>query len=508
MDKPDTEQNTSPLNIDEMTELIRSPDVLVRERAVEKLALFGLKFLGKGALIGQLVDSSEARDNNSETDSFDMEIQDYGEAIVKLAEQRRQLEIEKQTLQNYLEGGDAGTWQLDVVSGKQTFDELSATMVGYSIEELHDPDSGVTWESIVRPDDSEKSKVKLQKCINGETNGYVCELRIKCEDGREMWVENKGKVFERDENGNALRMLGTTIDITERKHAEEELRDNESQFRALFENASDGIVYVSSKAEVIKVNKSFAEMHGYTVEEMQNMNLHDLDVEDLSDLLPERMRRAMSGENIQFEVKHFHKDGHIIDLEVAQSLVSLKRENYVVGFHRDITERKQLEEEVLVLTLHDELTGLGNRRYLKQELDKLKQSGRKNPISIISMDIFDFKVINDTYGHDAGDKVLRTISDVLKDSLRPDDIIVRMGGDEFVAVLPLTSEEATQSIKTRIEEKLTSSILKDSVKLSMGVVTAIDKADDLDDLLTLADKMMYKHKKFQRRTKELEENQY
>ena len=127
------------------------------------------------------------------------------------------------------------------------------------------------------------------------------------------------------------------------KASEEALRVSETHFRALFENASDGIMYVSSNAKIVQINNSFAKMHGYTVDEMNNMNLQDLDVDDISTLLSERMKRIINGEELRFEVKHYHKDGHIIDLEVVTSMVTAKTENLIVAFHRDITERKRSE---------------------------------------------------------------------------------------------------------------------------------------------------------------------
>ncbi|MCK9426599.1 MAG: PAS domain S-box protein [Ignavibacteriaceae bacterium] len=134
--------------------------------------------------------------------------------------------------------------------------------------------------------------------------------------------------------------------INKRMQAEESLSKSEKQFRALFENASDGIIYLSSKNQIVKTNNSFAKMHGYTVDEMNNITLQDLDVEDLSKLMPERTKRIVNGEDIRFEVQHFHKEGHIIDLEVVTSMVNFGEENLIVAFHRDITERKRAEEKL------------------------------------------------------------------------------------------------------------------------------------------------------------------
>ncbi len=133
------------------------------------------------------------------------------------------------------------------------------------------------------------------------------------------------------------------------------LRESEEHFRMLFEKANEGILYLSQNTEMIKVNESLAKMHGYNIEQMQNIKLQELDVEGQSQIVSERIRRIMTDENLKFEVKHYHSDGHIIDLEVSSYLLSLKNENYVVMFHHDITERKRAGEKIKALLAEKEL---------------------------------------------------------------------------------------------------------------------------------------------------------
>ncbi len=247
-------------------------------------------------------------------------------------------------------------------------------MAGYEYEELAQL-TDLTWDQLTHPDDLGESRQKLQKCIDGETDYYECELRTKHKDGHWIWLEDKGKVIERDENGKALQIIGLSTDITERK----------------------------------------------------------LD-----------------------------------------------------------------KEKIERLTLHDELTGVGNRRYLNQEIEKIERSGgRKHPVSMISIDIKDFKVINDTFGHSAGDKVLRTVAVALLDVVRPFDLVVRMGGDEFLVVLPNADGEVAQEITMRIEKALEELHPLYPIKLSIGSDTTNDTIGNLEDLITSADKNMYKHKRSQ-----------
>ncbi len=133
-------------------------------------------------------------------------------------------------------------------------------------------------------------------------------------------------------------------DITERKLAEKALQESEERFRLLFESSKDGIILLSENLNLIMVNEGFARMHGYSIEEMKKMNLRDLDVPESSLLAPERLRRCLAGELLSFEVEHYCKNGQTIPLDVSINSLTLNGRSYVLGFHRDITLRRQAEE--------------------------------------------------------------------------------------------------------------------------------------------------------------------
>jgi PAS domain S-box-containing protein len=131
---------------------------------------------------------------------------------------------------------------------------------------------------------------------------------------------------------------------TTEKEAERRLRESEERYRVLFSRASDGIFLMTPDGKLIEVNESFARMHGYSMGELLQMNIKDLDMPETSKIISERMRRLLAGETLTFEVEHYHKDGHVIPLEAGARLVSFGGESYIQSFHRDITERKRAEE--------------------------------------------------------------------------------------------------------------------------------------------------------------------
>ena len=142
-------------------------------------------------------------------------------------------------------------------------------------------------------------------------------------------------------NGQECRVVLT--DLTARRQAEAARRESEARFRALFDRATDGILLLSPDGNLIALNEAFARAHGYRVAEMLPMNLRNLDTHETQQLLPERMRRLLAGEALTFEVEHYHRDGHILPLEVSAIRITNDGEAYIQAIHRDITARRQME---------------------------------------------------------------------------------------------------------------------------------------------------------------------
>ena len=133
-------------------------------------------------------------------------------------------------------------------------------------------------------------------------------------------------------------------DVTERKMVEAALRENERRYRTLFSQAMDGILLLDTAGNIVDVNSSFARMHGYTVAELLGMNLRELDTPETLALAPERFGRILSGGTTGFEVEHYHHAGHTLPLDVAASAIDIDGRQYVLAFHRDITERRRAEQ--------------------------------------------------------------------------------------------------------------------------------------------------------------------
>jgi len=171
---------------------------------------------------------------------------------------------------------------------------------------------------------------------------YTMVKEMKKKDGSLVWCRIVGQAVneEKPEKGS----IWMFQDITEHKRSEEVLRESEEKFRVLFENAKDGIFLMTCQGVIVSLNTAFADMHGYTLQEMNQMKISDLDTSETSCSTPERLRRVMAGESLTFEVEQYHKDGHLLSLEVSTNQITLGAEKYILAFHRDISDRKLAEE--------------------------------------------------------------------------------------------------------------------------------------------------------------------
>ena len=192
------------------------------------------------------------------------------------------------------------------------------------------------------------------------------------------------------------------------------------------------------------------------------------------------------------------KDGSLVWVETSTKFKPNGAVLEIVGVSRNIENRKKAEADLLYISYHDVATGLYNRRYLEEEIRRLNAT-RKLPISIVMGDVNRLKQINDRYGHDVGDQLIYKAAKVLMASCRPDDLVARWGGDEFVLLLPNTTTEDAQRIIERINLKLAHEKIKDEpISLALGVETKTEFKESLDEVLKTAEKKMYKEKlKFQ-----------
>jgi diguanylate cyclase (GGDEF)-like protein/PAS domain S-box-containing protein len=316
---------------------------------------------------------------------------------------------------------------------------------------------------------------------------------------KEFWFScNKTPWFGKKENIKGV--MSICRDVTERKKmADDALNIKNIFFNALMDNIPDSIYFKDTRSRFVLINKALADKFGLEKPE-DAIGLTDFDFFD-----EELARPRFNGEqHVIKEGKPFieHEKVEIIEGRPEKWVASTKVPWYdmnnkimgILGITRDITEKKKAEEKVEYLSFHDILTGLFNRAYFEEELKRL-DTERQLPLTIVMGDVNGLKLMNDAYGHDKGDVLLKKISSILQESFRKEDIVSRWGGDEFIAILPKTYTKDTENIIKRIREKCKKGSTTDMpLSISLGVSTKKAPSEDVEKILKEAEDKMYKNK--------------
>jgi diguanylate cyclase (GGDEF)-like protein/PAS domain S-box-containing protein len=293
----------------------------------------------------------------------------------------------------------------------------------------------------------------------------------------------------------------------DRKRAEETLRMNEARFRAIVEDQTELICRFLPNGALTFVNEAFCRYYG--------KHREDLIGQPFIELLPDDYRPAVlrSFESLNVDIPSVTtehpgvKAGNFSTWEQWSVRAIFDDANQLVEYQcvgRDMTERKKFEDELRYLSTHDSLTSIYNRAYFEEEMFRFQHS-RQMPVSVVIADVDGLKEINDQFGHPTGDELLRQASNVLKNAFRAEDVVARIGGDEFGVLIPGADIEIAEKSVERIRKSLDAHNASPGnilVRLSLGYATA-HKGEEIPDTFRQADSMMYQEK-FQMRARRVQ----
>ncbi len=351
--------------------------------------------------------------------------------------------------------------------------------------------------AFVHPDDHH-ALVTWQTCLVSGTD-YEAEYRLRHKTGQYRWVMSRGSP-ERDDQGNVVRWYGTCTDIHDKVLAEEQVRRTESLTRAIVEATPDCISVLDYDGNVVFANYAVAKAYG--LDNPSGLigkpwgHLHTSQQSERSSLLA----GARTGQTQRATLLAALADGAFKWWDAIVAPVRNPGEGlaHFVVCARNITHQKNVEDAALWAAGHDSLTGLANRAFLQERLEQMVSTGSLNDESfgLLLIDIDDFKQINDTLGHDAGDALLIAVAERLSNAGRAEDLVARLGGDEFAVVLPgAGTEEAVTAAGDKILHALKTPWVHSGAlidcRASIGASIFPKDGSDKAELLKSADIALY-----------------
>ena len=400
-----------------------------------------------------------------------------------------------------LEGSGEGVWDRNFATGQVTYSprylEIHGFAAGEIVERLE------AWEDRVHPDDRASVEASRQAYFEGRTEVYANVRRMRRKDGHWRWILARGMVVSRDTQGRPLRMIGTHTDVTEQHQREESLR----LAATVIETVDEAVMVADPDNRIVSVNPAFTAITGYAPEEVIGRNPNLLSsgthpAEFFGDLWQSLSRHG----SWKGEIHNRHKSGavYVEWLSIKRVTDEHGRLSHYVAVFSDISERKAAEGRMRHLAHYDILTDLPNRTLLsdrlQQALAKAKRDKASHPhLALMFIDLDKFKPINDDFGHNVGDMLLKEVAQRLLGCVRETDTVARIGGDEFIVLL--TSIEAREDALL-VGEKILEALQlpfelagrDHRVSASIGIAVYPEHGSDDKSLLKSADIAMYNAK--------------
>lgn len=358
-------------------------------------------------------------------------------------------------------------------------------------------------EERIHPDDRERVISKLDEVFAQGTKYWSEEYRFSQYDDQYAYIFDRGYVIY-NENYQPTRMIGAMSDFTERKKAEDALRESEERYRDLIENANDIIYTTDLAGNFTSLNKAGQKLLGYTLEETLKKSIFSIVPPEHENTVRKMIRlQFRESSRTEFEIELLNSDDERLTLEVSNRIIFQDTQPVAIqGIARNISERKWAEAQLRHNAMHDSLTGLPNRALLLNQLRQAIARKRRNPdfhFAVLFLDIDRFKIINDSLGHLIGDKLLCCIAEKLKKCVRDFDTVARLGGDEFVLLLEdIKSISDAVHVAERILESISKPFLieENDIYTSTSIgITFSEKGYNLpEELLRDADTAMYRAK--------------
>lgn len=404
------------------------------------------------------------------------------------------LEVNHRTVQE----NDSGMWYWEPLNDAFYYSDSYLSFLGYTDDEF--PASMAEWYDIMHPDDIEIMTRLQDDFINSARGGNQYEhlLRIQDKNGKYEFLIITGFVLHRDADQRATRVSGYNIKCERLRQIDHE----QQRMKFALQAAEDGIWDWNGATDEVYYSPRYIAMVGCTEEEFPPTldswasRVHPDDYEGTVAMQLNIVSSPAYGDSFECTYRFLHNDGSwkwILGKGVVTSRDEEGKARRITGVHIDIGELQAAKEELIETLKIDTLTEVRSRYSFEEKLQGLSVSDY--PVSLIYVDTDGLKIINDLLGHAFGDEYLRKVSTMLNEYTRENDSIYRIGGDEFVILMPNTgydhASEALSRLKTNVKEQ---NNINGALFVSFGLATASDPAE-LSSLTANADRNMYKNKR-------------
>jgi len=361
-----------------------------------------------------------------------------------------------------VETASEGVWTIDKEYRTTFVNRALAEMLGYEPQEL----LGTSVFDFVEPAAVEVSQRSL--ALRREGVSERLERPFRAKDGHTVWTLMSTSTLH-DSGGEDAGTLAMVTDITKRKAAEVE----QAHLAAIVDSSADSIISMTTDGTIQSWNEASSRLYGYSTTEALGQRASTLLARDPSERVQLVARAAAGEDQQQVESQDVSKDGRVIDVSLTDSAVR-DSEGAIIGVSRiarNIAQRKLMERELRYQAEHNWLTGLYNRRHLIPELNRCIAYARRYQRSgaVLALDIDNFKLVNDSKGHDAGDRELKSVAEVLTRRARDTDIVASLGGDEFAIVLPEATEEEALKFASDMRSLLCERAIGPPIYASIGI---------------------------------------
>jgi diguanylate cyclase (GGDEF)-like protein/PAS domain S-box-containing protein len=363
---------------------------------------------------------------------------------------------------------------------------------------------GTALSDVVHPADRDTVMAELDALVAGGVVHLRAETRVLAEADRVVWVRVHASCI-RDDDGSPLYVMAQIEDVTEQRKAVAALAEAEERFRTTFEMAPTGMILTGPDGDLIRANPAYGVIVGREPSSLVGLTQHDLmHPDDLEGNLAD-LRALAAGEVdiISSEKRYIHADGHLVWASVSASRVTdgSGMPLYLIGQVEDITESRETRVRLAHAAIHDPLTDLPNRDLFVDRLEMALRRSRRggHRVAVMFLDLDRFKMVNDSHGHEVGDRLLRAVADRMSSALRASDTLARFGGDEFTVLCEEVADEAhvleiADRLRSTMSEPLTEAGGETFVSFSVGIALSSDGSESGSTLLHQADVAMYRAK--------------